>query len=353
MLAVVDGEHAAVLSATDRFNVDEWVGTTAGFQLMRRFIALASTDGDAFRYTGPSDTPLKPFEFDILRRLHAAGLDSTPQHGGGQLPSRLRRQARRRTRRFVLAVEADGAPCHSGVIAREPRGPGLPHGRVVAATCRGQPCQPHARQRQVRLRHPRAQGRQGTHQGLAPHMLRTLLRLRRVGRRDLAARPRRAPARTGSRSSLVRRWLSRPPAGRLLRRCPRRTLPDEGPWRPRSRARRPGTLDRPNPPATAPSTVCSSRIAWAALPRTGERRKARRASLMTTSAGSSSGSGPKHSPCFSHRIRTTDAPRTTSKCVITVTTGCETAGQSVDRHLRRGRSGGTTTSDRDRASDLR
>ena len=124
---------------------------------MRRFIALASTGGDTFRDTGPSDTPLNPFEFDILRRLHAAGLDSSPQFGVGSYRLDFAVSHPDEPARLVLAVEADGAPCHSGVIAREPRGPGLPHGRAAAATCRGQPCQPHTRQRQLRLRHPRAQ----------------------------------------------------------------------------------------------------------------------------------------------------------------------------------------------------
>ena len=100
-------------------DVDERASAAEGFHLMRRFINFASTAGADFGDAGPSDTPLNPFEYDILRRLQAAGLDVTPQYGVGsyRLDFAVRHPAR--PGEFVLAVEADGAAYHSGVVARE------------------------------------------------------------------------------------------------------------------------------------------------------------------------------------------------------------------------------------------
>jgi very-short-patch-repair endonuclease len=100
-------------------DVDERGSDAEGFQLMRRFISFVSTGGQDFGDEGEQDFPLNPFEYDIYMRLIDAGLDVVPQWGVGgyRLDFAIRHPQRPGT--FVLAVEADGAAYHSGLVARE------------------------------------------------------------------------------------------------------------------------------------------------------------------------------------------------------------------------------------------
>lgn len=99
--------------------VDERRSDAEGFQLMRRFITFASTAGEDFGDVGAQPVQLNPFEADIMRRLTEAELDVTPQYGVGNYRLDFAVRHPLDSGRFVLAVEADGAAYHSGVVARE------------------------------------------------------------------------------------------------------------------------------------------------------------------------------------------------------------------------------------------
>jgi very-short-patch-repair endonuclease len=99
--------------------IDERGSEAEGFQLMRRFIIFAATGGQDFGDEGEQDVPLNPFEYDIYQRLTDAGLHVVPQWGVGgyRLDFAIRHPSNPGA--FVLAVEADGAAYHSGLVARE------------------------------------------------------------------------------------------------------------------------------------------------------------------------------------------------------------------------------------------
>lgn len=99
--------------------VDERASEREGFQLMRRFITFAATGGSDFGDDGAQPVELNPFEYDVLRRLTDAGLDVTPQYGVGSYRLDFAVRHPLQPGRFLLAVEADGAAYHSGVVARE------------------------------------------------------------------------------------------------------------------------------------------------------------------------------------------------------------------------------------------
>ena len=99
--------------------VDERASEREGFQLMRRFITFAATGGSDFGDDGAQPVELNPFEYDVLRRLTEAGLDVTPQYGVGSYRLDFAVRHPLQPGRFLLAVEADGAAYHSGVVARE------------------------------------------------------------------------------------------------------------------------------------------------------------------------------------------------------------------------------------------
>lgn len=99
--------------------IDERASDREGFQLMRRFVTFASTGGTDFGDVGPLPVELNPFEYDVLQRLMAAGLDVTPQYGVGSYRLDFAIHHPLQPGRFLLAVETDGAAYHSGVVARE------------------------------------------------------------------------------------------------------------------------------------------------------------------------------------------------------------------------------------------
>lgn len=100
-------------------DIDERASNKEGFQLMRRFITFASTAGADFGDAGEQPVELNPFEYDILRRLQEAGMDVTPQYGVGNYRLDFAIRHPDEPGRFLLAVEADGAAYHSGLVARE------------------------------------------------------------------------------------------------------------------------------------------------------------------------------------------------------------------------------------------
>jgi very-short-patch-repair endonuclease len=99
--------------------VDQGHSDAEGFQLMYRFITFAASGGRDFGDDGAQPVALNPFEYDIYERLVANGLDVVPQWGVGGYRLDFAVRDPRAPGRFLLAVEADGAAYHSGVVARE------------------------------------------------------------------------------------------------------------------------------------------------------------------------------------------------------------------------------------------
>jgi very-short-patch-repair endonuclease len=111
--------HIVLVTSFNATDIDDRASDKEGFQLMRRFITFASTAGADFGDAGEQAVELNPFEYDILRRLEEAGLDVTPQYGVGSYRLDFAVRHPHEPGRFVLAVEADGAAYHSGLVARE------------------------------------------------------------------------------------------------------------------------------------------------------------------------------------------------------------------------------------------
>jgi very-short-patch-repair endonuclease len=108
-----------VVSSFAADEVDERGSDAEGFRLLRRFIMFASSGGTDFGDEGEQDQPLNPVEYDVLRRLRAAGLDVIPQYGVGGRRIDFAICHPDRPGSFVLAVEFDGASYHAAPVARE------------------------------------------------------------------------------------------------------------------------------------------------------------------------------------------------------------------------------------------
>jgi very-short-patch-repair endonuclease len=100
-------------------DVDQGHSDAEGFQLMYRFITFAASGGRDFGDDGAQPVALNPFEYDIYERLVANGLDVVPQWGVGGYRLDFAVRDPRAPGRFLLAIEADGAAYHSGLVARE------------------------------------------------------------------------------------------------------------------------------------------------------------------------------------------------------------------------------------------
>jgi very-short-patch-repair endonuclease len=100
-------------------DVDPTASAMEGFELMYRFLRFAASGGADFGDTGPMHVPCNPFEADIQMNLERRGLQVVPQWGVGGYRLDFAVRDPRQPGRFLLAVEADGASYHSGLVVRE------------------------------------------------------------------------------------------------------------------------------------------------------------------------------------------------------------------------------------------
>ena len=91
---------------------------STGANMLRGFLKFAQSGGTELD-GADEQTPLNPFELDILDKLRATGLDVVPQYGcsGYRIDFAVRHPTR--SGQFALAVEADGASYHSSPTARD------------------------------------------------------------------------------------------------------------------------------------------------------------------------------------------------------------------------------------------
>ncbi len=100
-------------------DIDPTANSSAGFQLMYRFMQFMSSGGASFSDDPGRSVEMNPFEVDVFNRLTAAGLSIEPQWGVGVYRLDFAMRHPEKPGRFVLAIECDGAMYHSGIVARE------------------------------------------------------------------------------------------------------------------------------------------------------------------------------------------------------------------------------------------
>lgn len=93
--------------------------SSAGFQLMHRFLHFMASGGTRLTGGPSGGIALNPFELDVQRRLEEAGLSLDAQVGVGGYRIDFAARHPEKPGRHVLAIEADGASYHSGHTARE------------------------------------------------------------------------------------------------------------------------------------------------------------------------------------------------------------------------------------------
>ncbi len=111
-------KRMTLVSSFDYADMDPEKTRSTGAKMLRGFLKFAQSGGTELD-GADEQTPLNPFELDILDKLGAAGLDVVPQYGcsGYRIDFAVRHPTI--PGQFALAVEADGASYHSSPTARD------------------------------------------------------------------------------------------------------------------------------------------------------------------------------------------------------------------------------------------
>ncbi len=111
-------KRMTLVSSFDYADMDPERTRSTGAKMLRGFLQFAQSGGTELD-GADEQTPLNPFELDILDKLGAAGLDVLPQYGcsGYRIDFAVRHPTV--PGQFALAVEADGASYHSSPTARD------------------------------------------------------------------------------------------------------------------------------------------------------------------------------------------------------------------------------------------
>ncbi|MCY4134432.1 MAG: AAA domain-containing protein [bacterium] len=111
-------KRMTLVSSFDYADMDPERTRSTGAKMLRGFLKFAQSGGTELD-GADEQTPLNPFELDILDKLGAAGLDVVPQYGcsGYRIDFAVRHPTV--PGQFALAVEADGASYHSSPTARD------------------------------------------------------------------------------------------------------------------------------------------------------------------------------------------------------------------------------------------
>ena len=100
-------------------DINPTASSSAGFQLMYRFIQFMASDGESFGDTPGRDVKMNAFEVNIYEELQSRGLQLEPQWGVGGYHLDFAVKDPKVPGRFVMAIECDGAAYHSSSTARE------------------------------------------------------------------------------------------------------------------------------------------------------------------------------------------------------------------------------------------
>lgn len=119
-VAITRARHQMrLVTSFDVLDVDPYASAAEGFALMYRFLRFSASGGTDFGDEGVTNVPCNTFEADIQSHLEARGLRVIPQWGVGGYRLDFAIRHPRKPGKFLLAVEADGASYHSGLVARE------------------------------------------------------------------------------------------------------------------------------------------------------------------------------------------------------------------------------------------
>lgn len=111
--------HMTLVTSFAADDVAEDAHPSAGFQLMYRFLRFMASGGRDLSNDGRRAVALNPFEIDVRDQLAREGLDLVPQLGVGRYRLDFAVRHPEHPGRYVLAIEADGASYHAGLVARE------------------------------------------------------------------------------------------------------------------------------------------------------------------------------------------------------------------------------------------
>ena len=111
-------KRMTLVSSFDYADMDPDKTKSTGANMLRGFLKFAQTGGTELD-GADEQTPLNPFEIDVLDKLRSAGLNVVPQYGcsGYRIDFAVRHPTT--PSQFALAVEADGASYHSSHTARD------------------------------------------------------------------------------------------------------------------------------------------------------------------------------------------------------------------------------------------
>ena len=107
-----------VVSSFSHHDMDPGRSSARGVDLLRQYLEFAASGGGELG-TPLSDTPLNPFELDVLQRLEARDVPVIPQYGASGYRIDFACAHPSQPGRMVLAIEADGAAYHSSPTARD------------------------------------------------------------------------------------------------------------------------------------------------------------------------------------------------------------------------------------------
>ena len=107
-----------LVSSFSHHDMEPGRSSARGAELLRQYLEFAASGGGELG-TPLSDTPLNPFELDVLQRLEARGVPVTPQYGAAGYRIDFACAHPHQPGRMVLAIEADGAAYHSSPTARD------------------------------------------------------------------------------------------------------------------------------------------------------------------------------------------------------------------------------------------
>ncbi|QUS61785.1 DUF4011 domain-containing protein [Synechocystis sp. PCC 7339] len=119
-VAISRARHRMTLvSSFDHYDIDLNRSRARGVELLKLYLAYASSGGKILGDKGCSEIPLNPFEQDIFDALKAQNIPLIPQWGVSQYRIDMVAQHPERRGQFVLAIECDGATYHSSPTARD------------------------------------------------------------------------------------------------------------------------------------------------------------------------------------------------------------------------------------------
>ena len=107
-----------LVSSFSHHDMEPGRSSAKGVELLRQYLEFAASGGTELS-AGPSNTPLNPFELDVMKRLEDKGIPVTPQYGVSGFRIDFACAHPDQPGRMVLAIEADGASYHSAHTARD------------------------------------------------------------------------------------------------------------------------------------------------------------------------------------------------------------------------------------------